>query len=65
MAAAASTTTKRAPSVTFRFPVEVYDRLDAEAQTEDRSLNSMAIRLLVEALDARSAKARRNRRYQG
>jgi hypothetical protein len=59
----AEATEGRAPSVTFRFPPEVYGRLDAAARDEDRSLNSMCSRLLTEALDARSRKASRARKY--
>lgn len=48
-------------TINFRLPVELYDRLKAEAELDERSMNGMAVRLLGEAFEARDAKARRRR----
>jgi hypothetical protein len=48
-------------TINFRLPVEVFTRLEKVARDDDRSMNSMAVRLLNEALDARVEKAKRKR----
>ena len=44
-----------ARSVTFRFSLELYDRLAAFADEDHRTLNAAANLLLAEALDQRSS----------
>jgi hypothetical protein len=47
--------TTEARSITFRFHLPLYQRLERAAAADSRSINSMAALLLQQALDARKA----------
>lgn len=51
----------RTRTINFRIPIELFERLELAAAADDRSFNSMAVRLLGEALETRVEKNRRRR----